>query len=124
MSRWESWLRADHRYLRGWYVSGTLIASAAVSLIALLGVTWAAGWPRVWQGLLQAHWLWLVLAPLSVLVSYLGYCLPYRQVVRMGRASDLAGQDALAMVTIGFGPFTPRSGFALDARRLSEPGPE
>ena len=92
------------------------MASAAVSMVALLGVTWAAGWPRVWQGVLHADWVWLVAAPVSVLVSHLGYCLPYRQVAPRGRGSDLPGQVEVAMVTTGFGPFSPRSGFALDAR--------
>lgn len=122
MSRRESWLRADHRYLGGWYVSSTLIISAAVSVVALLGVTWAAGWPKVWQALLQAHWLWLVVAPVGVLVSHLGYCLPYRQVARLDNGSDLPRQDAVAMVATGFGPFSPRSGFALDARGFQNLG--
>ncbi len=70
----------------------------------------------MWQGLLQAHWLWLVVAPIGVFVSYLGYCLPHRHVARRDHGSDLPRQDAVAMVATGFGPFSARSGFALDAR--------
>jgi uncharacterized membrane protein YbhN (UPF0104 family) len=113
VSRWEAWLRADHHHLGGWYVSGTLIASAAVSLGALLGITWVAGWTKVWHGVLQADWALLAIAPAAVLVSHLGYCLPYREIAR---GSSLARQKTVAMVTTGFGPFSPRSGFALDAR--------
>ena len=91
-------------------------------MAALLGVTWAAGWPGIWQGLLHAHWLWLVAAPVGILVSHLGYSLPYRQVARGAQGSGLPGKDAVAMVTTGFGPFSPRSGFALDVRGLRDLG--
>jgi uncharacterized membrane protein YbhN (UPF0104 family) len=116
VSRWEAWLRADHRHLGGWYVSGTLIVSAAISLLALLGIIWAAGWRNVWHGLFQADWSLLAIAPVAVLVSHLCYCLPYREVARGDQGSSLANEEAVAMVTTGFGPFSPRSGFALDAR--------
>ncbi len=116
VSWWEGWLRTDHRHLGGWYVSGTLIASAAVWLLALLGITWAAGWVKVWDDLLQADWPWLAVAPVAVLVSHLGYSLPYREIAPRDHGSSLDGEDAVAMVTTGFGPFSPRSGFAVDAR--------
>ena len=122
VSRWEMWLRTDHRRLGGWYVSGTLMVSAAVSLAALLGVTWVAGWSNLWHGLLQADWPWLMVAPAGVIVSHLGYSLPYREVARVDRGSSLDGEEAVAMVTTGFGPFSPRSGFALDAREFRNAG--
>jgi uncharacterized membrane protein YbhN (UPF0104 family) len=98
------------------YVSATLVAGAAISWAALISVTWVAGWQNVWRGLLNANWIWLVVAPIAVLISHLGYALTYRQVVRVGEGPDLAGEQAVAMVTTGFGPFSPRGGFALDAR--------
>ena len=33
-------------------------------------------WAIIWPGLLHANWLWLVWAPVFVLVGHLGYCLP------------------------------------------------
>jgi len=112
----EIWLRSDLRHLGRAYVSATLVAGAAVSWAALIAITWEAGWPNVWQGLLDADWPWLIVAPIGVLVSHLGYALTYRQVARVGEGPDLAGEEAVAMVTTGFGPFSPRGGFALDAR--------
>jgi glycosyltransferase 2 family protein len=112
----ESWLRADLRHFGRGYVSATLVAGAAISGGALVAVTWMAGWDRVWRGLLGADWIWLVVAPIGVLLSHLGYALTYREVARVGEGPDLAGEEAVAMVTTGFGPFSPRGGFALDAR--------
>ena len=112
--RMESWLRSDFRQLGRAYVSVTLVAGAAVSWAALIAVTWAAGWHQVWGGLLDANWIWLVVAPIGVLISHLGYALTYQQVARVGEGPDLAGEEAVAMVTTGFGPFSPRGGFALD----------
>jgi uncharacterized membrane protein YbhN (UPF0104 family) len=114
--RMESWLRSDFRHLGRAYVSATLVAGAAVSWAALIAVTGAAGWHHVWRGLVDANWIWLVVAPIGVLISHLGYALTYRQVARVGEGPDLAGEEAVAMVTTGFGPFSPRGGFALDAR--------
>jgi glycosyltransferase 2 family protein len=122
MSRWEAWLRTDHGQLGGWYISGTLILSAAVSVAALLGVIWVAGWSKIGAGLLHADWPWLMVAPAGVIISHLGYSLPYREVARVDQGSDLGGEVTVAMVTTGFGPFSPRSGFALDARGLRNVG--
>jgi hypothetical protein len=122
MSRWEVWIRTDHRRLGGWYISGTLMVCAAVAFGALLGVSWVAGWSNLWHGLLQADWPWLIMAPVGVVVSHLGYSLPYREVARVDRRSGLDGEEAVAMVTTGFGPFSPGSGFALDARGLRTAG--
>ncbi len=114
--RRETWLRSDFRHFGRAYVSATLVAGAAVSWAALIAVTWEAGWPDVWRGLLDANWPWLAVAPIGVLLSHLGYALTYRQVARVGDGPDLAGEEAVAMVTTGFGPFSPRGGFALDTR--------
>ncbi len=116
LSRWDAWLRADHRHLGRRYVSATLILGAAVSFAALIAIAWAAGWTQVWQGIVHADWVWLLVAPVAVLLSHLGYSLTYREVARVGEGPDLAGEEAVAMVTTGFGPFSPRAGFALDAR--------
>ena len=97
-------------------MSATLVAGAAISGLALVAVTWMAGWDHVWRGLLDADWPWLVVAPIGVLLSHLGYALTYREVARVGEGPDLSGEEAVAMVTTGFGPFSPRGGFAIDNR--------
>jgi uncharacterized membrane protein YbhN (UPF0104 family) len=122
VSYWETWLRTDHHRLSGWYISGTLTVSAAASFAALLGVTWVAGWSNLWHGLLQPDWPWLMVAPVAVIVSHLGYSLPYREMARVDRGSGLDGEEAVAMVATGFGPFSPRSGFALDASGFRSAG--
>ena len=97
-------------------MSATLVAGAAISWAALVGVTWAAGWDQVWRGLLDANWQWIVVAPIAVLFSHLGYALTYREISVAGQGPDLEGEESVAMVTTGFWPFSPRGGFALDAR--------
>jgi uncharacterized membrane protein YbhN (UPF0104 family) len=116
LSRWDVWLRADHRHLGPRYVSATLLLGAVVSFAALIAIVWVAGWHQVWQGAVHANWVWLIVAPVGVLLSHLGYTLTYREVARIGHGPDLAGEEAVAMVTAGFGPFSPRGGFALDAK--------
>jgi uncharacterized membrane protein YbhN (UPF0104 family) len=87
-----------------------------------MAVTWYAGWHNVWRGLINANSLLLVVAPVAVVISHLGYALTYSRVVRGPEGLELAGQEAVAMVTAGFGPFSPRSGFALDTRGLRNLG--
>ena len=122
LSRWDTWFRADRRRLGRRYVSATLTLGAAISFAALLAIAWAAGWTQVWQGAVHADWVWLIVAPVAVLLSHLGYSLTYREVARVGQGPDLAGEEAVAMVTTGFGPFSPRGGFALDAREFRNLG--
>jgi hypothetical protein len=88
----EIWLRSDFRHLGRAYVSATLVAGAAVSWAALFAITWEAGWHQVWQGLLDANWPWLVVAPIGVLLSHLGYSLTYRRVARVGEGPELVGR--------------------------------
>lgn len=122
LSRWDTWFRGDRRRLGRRYVSATLTLGAAISFAALLAIVWAAGWTQVWQGAVHADWVWLIVAPVAVLLSHLGYSLTYREVARVGQGPDLAGEEAVAMVTTGFGPFSPRGGFALDAREFRNLG--
>lgn len=109
------YLRSDHLSIGPRYGTAVLIAGALLSAAALIGVAWAAGWSDVAHGLLHANWPWLALAPVGVGVSHLGYTLCYREVACLGPGPDLAAEEAVAMVTTGFGPFSARGGFAMDA---------
>jgi uncharacterized membrane protein YbhN (UPF0104 family) len=72
--------------------------------------------------LVHPRWAWIAVAPVGIALSHAGYTLAYREVARTEDGSELAGREAAAMVSSGFGPFSVRSGFALDARGLAELG--
>ncbi len=82
----------------------------------------AAGWGAVTDTARDAHWGLIVLAPVAVIVSHVGYVFAYRETARADGGTELAKGEAAALVTTGFGGFVPRGGFALDARGLRDFG--
>jgi hypothetical protein len=62
-----------------------------------------------------------VYVPVAVAVSYLGYTLAYREVAN-SEDCDLGLRDALRLVISGFGPVSPRGGYAIDVRELAKRG--
>jgi hypothetical protein len=119
---WRLYIHADHRHLDPPQVTLLLITGAALFGAALVGVGWAAGPPAVARALVHARWHWLILAPIGVVVSHLGYVLAYREATRAEGRPALLRRDAIAMVAAGFGAFNARGGFTLDAMGLVEFG--
>lgn len=102
---------------------GVLVSVGAVlSVAGVLAVTWVAGWRQVWRSVQHAQWPFLVIAPLAVVISHLGYALAYRAVADADGGPTLAARDAVIIVTTGFGPVSPRGGFVLDAEQFRRHG--
>jgi uncharacterized membrane protein YbhN (UPF0104 family) len=100
-----------------------LVAAAAVlSVGALAGIAWTAGFGRVWKTLVFPHWYWLPIAVAGELVAYLGYTLAYRELARAERGPELDVPSLAALVTTGFGVFVQGGGFALDRAALERTG--
>ena len=96
--------------------------AAALSLAALVGVAWAAGFSRVRHLLLHPSWPWLGAAVGAEVVAYVGYTLAYREVVRAERGAELDVPRSVALVATGFGVFLQGGGFALDREALKRAG--
>jgi uncharacterized membrane protein YbhN (UPF0104 family) len=94
------------------------IVAAVLALGALTGVSWAAGFTRVWALLPHPGWRWIGVAIVAEVCAYLGYIAAYREVVRAERGTELEVPKAAALVTTGFGVFLQGGGFALDREAL------
>lgn len=119
---WRLYIHTDHRHLDPSQVTVLLVTGAVLFAAALIGVGWSAGPAVIARALVHARWRWLILAPIGVVVSHLGYVLAYREATRAEGGSALSGRDAVAMVAAGFGAFNARGGFALDAMGLVDFG--
>src|ERR1700678_1284219 len=119
---WRSYFRGDDRELGRRYLTVLLSIGGVLSVAALAGITWDARWTRVWSALVHADWPYILIAPVGVAVSHLGYTLAYRQVARTADGPDLTYKKAAALVTTGFGPLSPKGGFALDTQEFRKLG--
>ena len=100
------------------------VLAAVLSLAAITGVAWAAGFDGVRARLEHPDWIWLVLALAGLLVSYPGYVLAFRESARAGSAGAVELSAAAALVASGFGLFAVRGGFAADIQALEHSGVE
>ncbi|HEX6490791.1 MAG TPA: lysylphosphatidylglycerol synthase domain-containing protein [Gaiellaceae bacterium] len=87
---------------------------AALSVAAVVGVSWAAGFGLVAARFRHVDGSWLPIALAAEALAYLGYALAYREVARVDGGPRLAHGRALALVATGFGAFVARGGFAVD----------
>jgi uncharacterized membrane protein YbhN (UPF0104 family) len=87
---------------------------AALSLAAVAGVSWAAGFDAVGDRLRHVDAIWLPVALAAEALAYVGYVLAYREVARVEGGPTLPHSRALALVATGFGVFVARGGFAVD----------
>jgi glycosyltransferase 2 family protein len=99
-----------------------VVLAGALSLAALVGVAWAAGFSGVLDRLGGAHWAWITVALGGEALAYLGYALAYREIARVSEGRDLAHRGAVALVAAGFAPFAAGGGFSVDLRALQRAG--
>ncbi len=119
---WREYFKADQSELGDQLLPVLLTVGAILSLAGLVLITWIAGWDNVWRTLLAADWVFALVAPVAVAVSHLGYTLAYRKVAQADDGPQLSLREAVAIVTTGFGPVSPRGGFTLDAQELCKRG--
>jgi uncharacterized membrane protein YbhN (UPF0104 family) len=99
-----------------------LALSGALSLLAVVGVAWAAGFHQVTQRVRHYDFGWLALALAAEVIAYLGYIFAYREVSRVEEGPELDHGEAAALVATGFGAFVARGGFALDLHAFRQQG--
>jgi uncharacterized membrane protein YbhN (UPF0104 family) len=87
---------------------------AGLSLTAVAGVSWAAGFEAVAARLRHVDAVWLPVALAAEALAYVGYVLAYREVARVEGGPELPHSRVLALVATGFGVFVARGGFAVD----------
>jgi uncharacterized membrane protein YbhN (UPF0104 family) len=103
------------------FLAGLLLVGAILSVGALVGITIDVGWHSLWHVLENADWVFALYIPVAVVVSYLGYTLAYREVAN-SEECDLSFGDSVRLVISGFGPVSPRGGYAIDVRELTKRG--
>ena len=122
LPEWREYFQADQSELGDRLLPVLLSVGALLSVAGLALITWIAGWDNVWKTLLDADWVFALVAPVAVAISHLGYTLAYRQVAQVDLGPQLSVREVLAIVTTGFGPVSPRGGFTLDAQELRKRG--
>lgn len=104
------------------YVGLALAVGGCLSVAALTGIAVDAGWHRLWAALTGAKWLYLLMVPVAVAVSHVGYTVAFRQVARHRNGPRLSLDEALHITNSGFGPVSPRGAMARDTRELCRRG--
>ncbi len=115
-------LLAHHREHEAHHVVMMMVVAAALSLIATMLVAGAAGYVSVASHVKHADLYWLPFAMAGAVAAHIGYTFAYREVAHVGRGVRLGTLRAGAIVSAGFGMFTPRGGFAVDIEALEDLG--
>jgi uncharacterized membrane protein YbhN (UPF0104 family) len=95
---------------------------ASLSLGALFGVAWAAGFEKVLDVGSGVDWVWLPTALGMEIAAYIGYIVAYREIARVEGGPDIGMARAGAIVAAGFGVFVIRGGFIVDRLALESAG--
>jgi hypothetical protein len=115
------YFHSDDREPGTGFLSVLVIVGTILSAGALVGITIYVGWSALWRVLQNADWVFALYVPVAVVVSYLGYTLAYREVAN-AEDCDLSFIESLRLVISGFGPVSPRGGYAIDVRELTKRG--
>ena len=89
------------------------IAAAVVVLIA--GIYGFASFGAVWGRL---HYGWVPVTLAGAVLATIAYVIAYCAVMRLDDGPRVATALVIRLVTLGFGPFVPAGGFAVDKRAL------
>ncbi|MGH2887383.1 MAG: lysylphosphatidylglycerol synthase domain-containing protein, partial [Solirubrobacteraceae bacterium] len=97
---------------------GLTVTALGVAAVAVVAIGAAYGFGAFGNAWLRPHWPWLVLALGAALLAIATYALCYRAVAAARGGAKLRMPLALRAVILGFAPFAPGGGFALDKRVL------
>lgn len=100
-------------------MAATLLAFA-VATAAVVAIAAAFGFAQFGHAFTHLRWGWLALAAAGALMAMLAYAIAYRTLVRYEEGPRLPASLLLRMVIVGFGPFVPGGGFAMDRRALQQ----
>lgn len=89
--------------------------AAALYLAAGIGLSYVAGFDRIWHAVQHPSWPWLAGSLGGVVLAFTGYYFGYRGVGKVeGGPDDLSHGDRLAVVAAGFGGFLAHGGTGID----------
>jgi uncharacterized membrane protein YbhN (UPF0104 family) len=91
------------------------LAIAVGAVVAIAGAYGFGGFADVWSHLSPG---WIVLCLGGQILGIPAYAMAYRALAHHDGGPSLRRPLVLRVVVAGFGPFTPRGGFALDKRAL------
>jgi uncharacterized membrane protein YbhN (UPF0104 family) len=100
----------------------TVAAAAVLAFSATFGLVWSAGFSAIAHRFVEISWIWIPVALGAEVLSFAGYVVAYREVVRAEGGTELRLSRAAALVATGFGVFVPTGGFVLDETALQVTG--
>jgi uncharacterized membrane protein YbhN (UPF0104 family) len=103
-------------------LAAVALAAGVLTFGAFTGLAWWAGFVHVYERFIHVQWWWVLVALAAEAVSYGGYILAYREVVRAEDGAQLDLTSTAAVVATGFGVFVASGGFALDEAVLRSAG--
>ncbi len=118
----ERYFRPDQRHPATRFMGVLLTVGSVLSIGTLIGIVVEVGWHHLWLAFTHAQWVYMIMVPVAVAVSHLGYTVAYQEVVRSEECRDLGWREALHIVMTGFGPLSPKGGYAVDAKELVRRG--
>jgi uncharacterized membrane protein YbhN (UPF0104 family) len=114
-------MAVEHLY-KAHRLLAVVVAAGVLTFGAFTGLAWWAGFVAVYHRLIHVHWWWALVALGAEAVSYAGYVIAYREVVRAEEGTELDLSSTAAAVATGFGVFVSSGGFALDEAVLRSAG--
>lgn len=97
--------------------------AAAIAVLALVLVSWAAGFGQVGRAFAAFQPGWLLLVAGGQVVALAGYGIAYCAAARVRGGPALSWPRVGDLVAAGFAPFAPRGGFGVDRDVLQELAP-
>jgi uncharacterized membrane protein YbhN (UPF0104 family) len=113
----RSWFARLHEH-PAWVVG----AAVALAGLALVIVSWVAGWHAVGAAFAAIEPRWIALCVLAQGPALVAYAVAYRSLARLRGGPDLTLAASMRIVLTGFGAFAAGGGFAIDRRALHAPG--
>jgi uncharacterized membrane protein YbhN (UPF0104 family) len=116
--------------IRGWLDRSphpvvALAVVLAFEALALAALVWKAGWDHIVHAIAVDNFAWFALCAGGQLIAYVGYTIGLRATAQVDGGVELPFPAALAVVSVGFGPFfsaNPSGGFSVDYVTLRQAG--
>ncbi len=101
---------------------GLFVFALALEVMAAVGLSYVAGFGRVWHVLGAWSWPWLLVAAGGIAVSLVGYFYAHRGIYRVQDGPALSSRELRAILAAGFGGFLAHGGSAADVYALEGAG--
>jgi uncharacterized membrane protein YbhN (UPF0104 family) len=113
---------ANEAIERAHRVAALVVLAGILSVGAVVGIGWTAGFEEIARRLIHLQWQWIPVTLACEAAAYLGYLVAYRAIAQAENGAELRLPEAAALVVTGFGVFVLAGGFVLDREGLTRAG--